>query len=277
MDRSEGKLLAFGDAAFAARAGFGRERAFLSSCAVLFALGAWGTIAWCGSMAGGMPMPGGWTMSMAWMRMPGQTWALAAAGFMGMWIVMMVPMMMPSLVPMLSAYRRAVRGQGESRLGGGTALAGAGYFLVWTLFGAAAYPLGLALAAAEMRWAPLSRAVPFATGAVLLFAGGVQLTRWKARQLSCCREAPACGVPLAGASNAFRHGLRLGVRCSSCCVGFMAILLAGGVMDLGVMAAVAAAITVERLSSHPTRAARALGAVCLAAGALAVARALGGV
>jgi predicted metal-binding membrane protein len=57
----------------------------------------------------------------------------------------------------------------------------------------------------------------------------------------------------------------------------MAILLAGGVMDLGVMAAVAAAITVERLSSHPTRAARALGAVCLAAGALAVARALGGV
>jgi hypothetical protein len=23
---------------------------------------------------GEMPMPGGWTMSMGWMRMPGQTW-----------------------------------------------------------------------------------------------------------------------------------------------------------------------------------------------------------
>ena len=34
------------------------------------------TVAWCSSMSamGGMPMPGGWTMSMAWMRMPGQTW-----------------------------------------------------------------------------------------------------------------------------------------------------------------------------------------------------------
>jgi hypothetical protein len=26
------------------------------------------------SAMGEMPMPGGWTMSMAWMRMPGQTW-----------------------------------------------------------------------------------------------------------------------------------------------------------------------------------------------------------
>jgi hypothetical protein len=26
------------------------------------------------SALGEMPMPGGWTMSMAWMRMPGQTW-----------------------------------------------------------------------------------------------------------------------------------------------------------------------------------------------------------
>jgi hypothetical protein len=42
-----------------------------------------------------MPMPGGWTMSMAWMRMPGQTWPGAAASFLGMWVVMMVAMMLP--------------------------------------------------------------------------------------------------------------------------------------------------------------------------------------
>ncbi len=31
-----------------------------------------------------MPMPGGWTMEMMWMRMPGQT-GPAAAAFLGMW------------------------------------------------------------------------------------------------------------------------------------------------------------------------------------------------
>jgi hypothetical protein len=31
------------------------------------------------SAMGEMAMPGGWTMSTAWMRMPGQTWAGAAA------------------------------------------------------------------------------------------------------------------------------------------------------------------------------------------------------
>ena len=60
------------------------------------------------SAMGEMPMPGGWTMSMAWMRMPGQTWPGAAASFFGMWIVMMVAMMLPSLVPMLWRYRQAV-------------------------------------------------------------------------------------------------------------------------------------------------------------------------
>ena len=55
----------------------------------------------------GMLMPGGWTMSMAWMRMPEQTWAGGLASLLGMWVVMMVAMMLPSLVPMLLHYREA--------------------------------------------------------------------------------------------------------------------------------------------------------------------------
>jgi len=90
------------------------------------------------SAMGEMPMPGGWTMSMAWMRMPGQTWPVAAASFLGMWVVMMVAMMLPSLVPMLWRYRQAVGRTGETRLGWLTALVGVGYFLVWTVFGMAA-------------------------------------------------------------------------------------------------------------------------------------------
>jgi predicted metal-binding membrane protein len=83
------------------------QRAFLGVSGLLFAASAAATIGWSASMPAmcGMPMPGGWTMSMAWMRMPGQTWSGAAASFLGMWVVMMVAMMLPSLVPMLWRYR----------------------------------------------------------------------------------------------------------------------------------------------------------------------------
>ena len=105
--------------------------AFWGVWALLFAGSVAATIAWCASMSAmaGMPMPGGWTMSMAWMRMPGQSWAAAAASFLGMWVVMMVAMMLPSLVPMLWRYREAVARTGETRLGRLTALVGVGYFL----------------------------------------------------------------------------------------------------------------------------------------------------
>lgn len=226
-------------------------------------------------MSGGMPMSGGWTMSMAWMRMPGQSWLGAAASFLGMWVVMMVAMMTPSLVPMLSSYRRSVRPPPEGRLGGLTALAGAGYFLVWAAFGAAVYPLGVALGTAEMRWPALARLVPVSTGVVLLLAGCVQLTAWKARQLGLCREAPCCRPSRRpDARAAFRHGLHLGAHCSRCCAGLMLVLLVTGVMDLGAMALVAAAITLERLASRPERAARACGVAVIAAGAVVIARAL---
>jgi predicted metal-binding membrane protein len=254
--------------------------AFWGVAALLFAGSAAATIAWCASMSGAamsdMPMPGGWTMSMAWMRMPGQTWPGAAASFMAMWVVMMVAMMMPSLVPMLRRYRRAVGGGGQARLGRLTTIVGVGYFFVWTLFGVAAFPLGVALAALAMQRPPLARAVPFAVGAVVLLAGLLQLTAWKARQLACCRISPGRGRTLpADARTAWRHGLRLGVHCGRCCAALMVILLVIGVMDLRAMVVVAAAITVERLVPAGERAARGTGAVIVGAGLLLVARAAG--
>src|SRR5216683_6596283 len=94
------------------------QQAFLSVSALLFAASAALTIVCCASMSamGGMLMPGGWTMSMAWMRMPGQTWPGVVASFLGMWVVMMAAMMLPSLVPMLWRYRQAVGSKGEARL-----------------------------------------------------------------------------------------------------------------------------------------------------------------
>jgi predicted metal-binding membrane protein len=244
------------------------QRAFLSVSALLFAASAAVTIAWCTSMSamGEMPMPGGWTMSMAWMRMPGQTWPGAAASFLGMWVVMMVAMMLPSLVPMLRRYRQAVGRTGETSLSRLTALVGVGYFFAWTVFGMAAFPLGVALA----------RAVPIAVGVVVLLAGAPQFTAWKAHHLTCCRQAPGRGRTLPGAAGtAWRHGLRLGLHCSRCCVGLMAILLVIGVMDLRAMAVVAAAITVERLAPAGERVARAIGAVVVGAELFLIARAAG--
>ena len=254
------------------------QQAFFGVSALLFAASAVVTIVWCASMSamGGMPMPGDWTMSMAWMRMPGQTWPGAAASFLGMWVVMMVAMMLPSLVPMLWRYRQAVATTGETRLGRLSAVVGVGYFFVWTVFGMAAFPLGVALSAIEMRHPALARAVPIAIGVVVLIAGLLQLTTWKERHLACCREAAGCGLTLpANAGTAWRHGLRLGLHCSECCFGLMAILLVIGVMDLRAMAVVAAAITVERVAPAGEVVARALGAVMVGAGLLLIARVVG--
>ena len=254
------------------------ERAFFSVSALLFAASAAVTVAWCGSMSamGGMPMPGGWTMSMAWMRMPGQTWPGAAASFLGMWLVMMVAMMLPSLVPTLRRYRQAAGRTGETRLGRLTALVGAGYFFVWTAIGMAAFALGVALATVEMQRPSLARAVPMAVGVVVLIAGALQFTAWKAHHLACCRESLGRGRTLpADARTAWRHGLRLGLHCSYACAGLTAILLVVGVMELTVMAVVTAAITIERLAPAGELAARAIGAVVIGTGLVLIGRAAG--
>ena len=254
------------------------RHAFLGVSAALFAASAAGTIAWCASMSAmdGMPMPGGWTMSMAWMRMPGQTWPGAAASFLGMWVVMTVAMMLPSLVPMLGRYRQAAGRAGETRLGRLTALVGAGYFFVWAVLGMAVFPLGVALAALEMQQPALASAVPLAVGVVVLIAGALQLTAWKTRRLACCRESPGRSRTLtADAGTAWRHGLRLGLHCSYCCANLMAILLVIGVMDLRAMGVVTAAITVERLAPAGERVARAIGVLVVGTGYFLIAQAVG--
>jgi predicted metal-binding membrane protein len=250
----------------------------LAVSSLLFAASTTLTIVWCAPMSamGGMLMPGGWTMSMAWMRMPGQTWPGAAAAFLGMWVAMMVTMMLPSLVPMLWRYRESVISAAETRLGLLTALAGVGYFCVWMLVGMVAFPVGFALAEAEMQHPALSQSVPIAVGVIVLIAGAYQFTAWKAHHLACCRESPEWGRTLpADAGTAWRHGMRLGLQCSYCSAGLMAILLVMGVMDLRVMAVVTTAITAERLAPAGERVARAIGIIVVCAGVLLLARAAG--
>ena len=252
------------------------RRALLGVSAIVFAASAAMTIASCVSMTamGEMEMPGGWALSMLWMRMPGQTWLGAAASFVGMWLAMMVAMMLPSLTPLLWRYGQAIGRTDAGRVGQLTALVGGAYFFVWAVVGMMVFPLGVALADVLMREPALARAVPIAVGATVLVAGVLQRTGWKARQLALCREVPGRGTTLgAEPGTAWRYGLCLGLHCVRSCAGLTAVVLGLGVMDVRVMVAVGAAITAERLAPNGERVARVIGVIVVAAGLLVMARA----
>src|SRR3974390_291616 len=106
-----------------------RSAGFLLACAAAFCVSSAATFYFCRSMSGGMEMPGGWTMSMMWMRMPGQTWLASSAMFLLMWLAMMVAMMLPSAMPMLNSYRRWLAGEGVNGIS--TLIVAGGYFGVW--------------------------------------------------------------------------------------------------------------------------------------------------
>lgn len=239
----------------------GEQRTVLLTAALCFIASAAATILWCGSMSSmpGMEMAGGWTMSMAWMRMPGQGWLGAAATFLGMWTLMMIAMMLPVLVPALLCHRPAKS----------TLIVAGGYFAAWLSFGVALYAAGAGLAELAMRNAGVARLVPVAMGVVLVVAGALQSTRWKSRALERCRRRDdCCSAAADGFTSSWRHGASLGARCVRCCAPWTAVLLVLGVMDLEAMALVTVAISLERLLPRGERVARVAGIAILATGVL---------
>ena len=137
----------------------------------------------------------------------------------------MVAMMLPTLIPMLGRYRQAVARTGEMRLGRLTTLVGIGYFFVWTVLGMVIYPLGVALAAVQTQLPALAHAVPIAVGVIVLIAGCLQFTAWKARHLACCRggtRARPYAARWRRPGLAIRRAPRTPLR--SLCANLMAIL-----------------------------------------------------
>jgi predicted metal-binding membrane protein len=256
------------------RAAGSSQRGFVGVCALLFVASVAVTVAHNASMSamGAVPMPGGWSMSTLWMPTCGRTWARVAASFIGMWIVMMTAMMLPSLVPTLLRYRDALGSRARAgRLALLTMLVSGGYGVVWTALGVAVFALGASLAALELRWPALARSVPLAVSAVVLLAGALQFSSWKAHRLACCRATPNLA---ADAASAWRYGLRIGIDCGHCCAGLTAILLSVGTMDLRLMAAVTVAITAERVAPDGARVARAIGAIAIGGAGLLLVQAL---
>src|SRR5262245_8087682 len=152
---------------------------FIAVCILAFAASVWATAYFCRSMCCEIEMPGGRPMSMMWMRMPGQTWAASATNFQLMWLAMMVAMMLPSALPMFLNTKRAPVS---------LSVMAAGYFAVWAAAGVGIYAVGVAFAAAAMRWEIFSHAIPVLYSVALIAAGAFQFTRWKMTGLLRCRS-----------------------------------------------------------------------------------------
>src|SRR5882757_560068 len=176
--------------------------AFVASCAVAFAAGISATVYFCHSMCCEMEMPGGWTMSMMWMRMRGQTWFGSAISFLLMWLAMMVAMMMPSALPTFLKTGRPWLS---------LCCMASGYYAIWLAAGIGIYALGVALATVATRSELISRAVPLFLSASLIAAGSFQLTRWKMRHLSRCRSPFGCAISCPQDETSFRLGCKQGV------------------------------------------------------------------
>src|SRR5688572_12742795 len=155
---------------------------FIAVCVLAFVASVAATAYFCRSCCE-MEMPGGWTMSMMWTRMPSQTWAASATSFLLMWLAMMVAMMLPSALPTFLKTRR----QGASLCN-----MASGYFSIWLTAGVGIYALGVAFAAVAMRSELFGGAIPLLSGASLIAAGALQFTRWKMTHLLRCRSPLGC-------------------------------------------------------------------------------------
>jgi predicted metal-binding membrane protein len=237
----------------------GRESVlFAFACGLAFAVGVSATAYFCRSMSGGMGMPGGWIMSMTWMRMPGQSWTMSAAMFLLMWLAMMVAMMLPSALPTFLKTRR--------RWASLCSLA-SGYFAIWLAAGAGIYFPGVVLATVAMQSDLISRAIPWLAGPSLIAAGAFQFTRWKMAHLLRCRSPFGCAAACPHNETSFRGGGGQGVECCVCCAPPMTILLVLGMMNPLVIIVVALVIAAEKLLPRPAIVARLAGISAIMAGA----------
>ena len=215
-----------------------------------------------------------WAITVAQARSMGNgpgTMGLALLPFLGLWVVMMAAMMLPSVAPVAVLWTRLISG---ASAGPGRAVRMSaflsGYLLAWAACGAVAFA---ALAGTGRLLTASPVAARWLGVAIFIAAGIYQLTPWKDWCLRRCRSpigALMYYLGFKGRSRDVRVGLHHGATCAGCCWGLMIVLIAVGVMNVAVMAAIAAVIFVEKLWRYGKPFGQAVGVVLVAAGVLAI-------
>jgi predicted metal-binding membrane protein len=199
---------------------------------------------------------------------------------LAMWWVMMIAMMVPSAAPAILVYARVARharkeGQAAAAVAP-TAWFAAGYLLAWLAFSIAAVLVQwglerLGLAHMMMMWS-LDTSL---SAAILLAAGLYQLSPFKDRCLRSCRM-PAEFLARnwrPGIAGAVRLGAAHGLYCVGCCAMLMALLFAGGIMNLVWIVGLSGLVLAEKLLPAGRLLARFIGIALIAGGAYVLATA----
>jgi len=238
------------------------QRDLILALLILLAALSWGYLWWQASV-----------MDMA--RTMSATMGMAAPLFVAVWVVMMVAMMFPTAAPMILVFHRvqATRGRGNSAFVS-TWIFVAGYMMVWTAAGVAAYA-----AAAAGEWlairAELSPgALGRIGGAILILAGLYQLSPLKRVCLSKC-QTPLGFVVTSwreGWVGALRMGIAHGLYCLGCCWLLFVILFPLGMMNIAALATITLLIFVEKSHQAGQRAAQMAALLLIIYGAAVMAR-----
>ena len=199
------------------------------------------------------------------------TMGLALLPFLGLWVVMMAAMMLPSVAPVAVLWTRLITSASTGpRRVMRMALFLVGYLLAWVVFGAAAF--GVLDGAGRLLTASPT-AAKWLGVAIFIAAGSYQLTSWKDWCLRRCRSpigALMYYLGFSGRSRDVRVGIHHGATCAGCCWGLMIVLVAVGVMNVAVMAALAVVIFAEKIWRYGKPFGQAVGVVLVAVGILAI-------
>ncbi len=190
------------------------------------------------AMAGSMSAPAGLTMGMS------------AVLFLAIWVAMMVAMMFPSAAPMVLMFNAIAAGKrerGQSFVP--TWVFVAGYLIVWSLAGVAAYVAALGLDALASHVMPLMSNAGRIGGALLVLAGLYQLSPLKNTCLAKCRTPTQFLMTSwrGGYGGALRMGIEHGAYCLGCCWLLFVILFPLGMMNIAALALLTALIFAEKV------------------------------
>jgi predicted metal-binding membrane protein len=177
-----------------------------------------------------------------------------------MWWIMMIAMMVPSAAPMILLYGRVARhAQNKGQIEQGvlpTFVFVLGYLTIWFGFSALATAAQWGLERTGLMHHLLMWSTSTALTALLLLAAGLyQLTPLKRVCLEHCRF-PADYLSTHwrhGRSGAFKMGITHGAYCLGCCWLLMALLFAGGVMNLVWIAGLAIVVGIEKIAPWGAR------------------------